>query len=169
MPGGGGICREAGQSAGGRLYKDVAIRPTFPVHKTNLRIFKTRFSFRCLPEKRNGSWTPKRKERFTRWTFGAGPGWSSRSSDMVQVRVQSWNSLAEPIPRGAASLGAALGAERTPASLCRGRRPRRPAFAPPTYMHVIARSEATWQSVHSCRGWPPGEADSHASVRTGSE
>ena len=63
MPVGEGICRREAGKYGGRLYKDVAIRPTFPIHKTNLRIFKTRFSFRCLPEKRNGSWTPKRKER----------------------------------------------------------------------------------------------------------
>ena len=26
-----------------------------------LRVIKTHFSFRLLPEKRNGSWTPKRK------------------------------------------------------------------------------------------------------------
>ena len=31
---------------------------------------------------------------------------------MVRIWVQSWNRLAKPIPRGAASLGAALGAER---------------------------------------------------------
>ena len=63
--------------------------------------------------KEDGPRPGQKKRAPTRWTCGAGPGWSSRSSDMVHIWVQSWNSLAEPIPRGAASLGAALAAERT--------------------------------------------------------
>ena len=86
--------------------------------------------------KEDGPRPGQKKRAPTRWACGAGPGWSSRSSEIVQVRSQSLNRWSPRVPRGAASLGAALGAKRTRFFLCRrgdsriarspGRRGRRP-------------------------------------------
>ena len=110
------VKQNAPVSAGGNPY-------TFPVRRDEAARIQDPFLFSILREKRNGSWTPKRKGRFTRWTCGAGPGRSSRSSDIVQVRVQSLNGWSPLFPRGAASLGASLGAGLYPGSGASGSEP----------------------------------------------
>ena len=86
----------------------MAIRFLLPVCRPSPAQIKTHFSFRYLPEKRNGSWTPKRKGRFHAGFLLASvePGPADVRA-YFQNRVQSWNSLSPLFPRGDASLGAA--------------------------------------------------------------
>ena len=72
--------------AWGRLFADG-----------KLRVFKTRFSFRYLPEKRNGSWTPKRKGR-QRVYIGARRTLYPRISGISLVVYKS-NGFSPRVPR----------------------------------------------------------------------